>query len=126
MGKEKDGNMTAPEALKQWRTAERTVAVARRGRVAAQAAAEAAQEAADAAMATAEASKTALAAAALAETSASKTARAARLVVESTLADVADSETETAFAEVDEAAAHGRYQDAAARAAKRTDAPKDT
>ena len=111
--------MTAPEALKQWRTAERTVAVARRGRLAAQVAAEAAQEAADAAMATAEASKTALAAAALAETSASKTARAAKLVVESTLADMADSETETSFAEVEEAAAHTRYRDAAARAAKR-------
>ena len=126
MAKEEDKDMTAPEALKQWRTAERTVAVARRGRLAAQVAAEAAQEAADAAIATAEASKTALAAAGLAETSATKTAKAAKLVVESTLVDVADSETETAFAEVDEAAAHGRYRDAAARAAKRTDAPKGT
>lgn len=122
MGKEENREMSAPEALKQWRTAERAVAVARRGRLAAQVAVEAAQEAADAAIATAEASKTALAAAGLAETSAAKTARAAKLVVESTLVDVADSETETAFAEVDEAAAHTRYRDAAARAARRKDA----
>jgi hypothetical protein len=58
------------------------------GRLAAQIAGAAAQEAADAALATAEASK------------------------------AADSEAETAFAEVDEAEAHSRYRDAAARAAK--------
>lgn len=115
---------SAPEALKQWRAAERTVAVARRGRLAAQAAAAAAQEAAEAAIATAEASKTALAAATLAETSASKTASAARLVVESTLLDVADTESETSLAEVDEAEARGRYREAAARAAKKTSAPE--
>ena len=119
MGEQANPEQTAPDALKQWRTAERTVAVARRGRLAAQAAAAAAQEAADAAIATAESSKAALAAATLAETSAARTATAAKLVVESTLADVADSETETAFAEVDEAEAKGRYHDAAARAAKK-------
>ena len=121
MSKEEDLAVSAPEALKQWRTAERTVAVARRGRLAAQAAAAAAQEAADAAIATAEASKSALGAAALAENSAARTAKAVRLMVETTLADVADSEAETAFAEVDEAEAHSQYRDAAARAAKRTD-----
>jgi hypothetical protein len=123
MGGQENQEQTAPDALKQWRTAERTVAVARRGRLAAQAAAVAAQEADDAVIATAEASKAALAAASLAETSAAKTATAAKLVVESTLVDVADSETETAFAEVDEAEAKGRYHDAAARAEKRKSAP---
>jgi hypothetical protein len=118
MNDEREGTKSAPEALTQWRTAERAVAVARRGRLAAQAAAVAAQEAADAAIATAEASKTALAAATLAENSAAKTASAAKLMVESTLVDVADAESETAFAEVDEAEAHSQYRDAAARAAE--------
>lgn len=123
MGKDKDEGITAPEALKEWRAAERTVAVARRGELAGQTAAAAAQEAADAAIATAEASKAALAAAGLAETSAAKTASAAKLLVKTTLIDVADSETEAAIAQVDEAEARSRYREAAAQAAKRADAP---
>ncbi len=107
-----------PEALQDWREAERMAAVARRGRVAAQAAVAAANDAAEAALATANAAKAALEAATLAEASAARTATAARLVVESTTADLADADSGAAIADVEEALAKQRYQDASERATK--------
>ena len=107
---------TTEQALEEWRRAERVVAVARRGRIAAQVAADAAKEATEAAAATASSAKAALEAAKLAEESASKTAAAARALAESTVANLADSNSESAMADVDEAAAHDRYRRATARA----------
>jgi hypothetical protein len=110
-----EGNVghNIPEALRQWREAERAVAAARRGKLAAAAAAAAADEAVEAATATAEAARAAMAASILAEASASKTAAAARVFVETTRADQVNADAENAMAEVDEAEAHARYQEAA-------------
>lgn len=118
--------VTTANALQEWREAERTVAVARRGRVAAQAAAVAAQEASEAAVATAaaaaataKAAQAALDAAALGEASAARMAVAARVVVQATGSDVADSETDVGLSEVAESEAHYRYNLAADAAAER-------
>ena len=110
---------TTADALAEWRQAEQTAAVARRGRIAAEVAASAADEAEQAAHATAEAAQMALKAAGLAEESAAKTAKAAKLVVQMARAGLADSEAEAAMADIDEVDAHERYRAAVERATDR-------
>jgi hypothetical protein len=113
------GKATTETSLDEWRSAERALAVARRGRIAANASADAAEQATNAAIATAAAAKTALEAMVLAEASAQKTAMAARLAARETAADLADADADEALAEVGEAAAKGEYRNTVARVEQR-------
>ena len=112
--------LSTEDSLGQWREAERAASVARRGRLAAQAALEAANEAARSAQATAEAARAALASMRLAEETAATTARAARLVAEGSRGELADAETDVAMSDLAETQAHDVYRAAVVRAADRS------
>ena len=119
MGEEQP--LSVAKALDEWRSAERGLATATKGREAAAAAAKAAEIAERAATQTSEAAHAAFEAATLADSSARATADAARVALAAASGDLTESVDNLAIASAGEAAAHQRFREAEDRARQEVD-----